>query len=372
MNIAFHYYAVKAITQSAGINPKDAQLIAEYSQFVDDFNWEKTIKTCWIPPDKEARDIGFAKYVSKDEYVMTTVKTGFWSNWDYLKMLDWKILNRLVVPFHFIPPAKLTENTPPEDTVTRQAQDGDFISETLKEALGRAMTGPVNNRRSALINLGMVLHVFADTYAHQHFSGQKNRELNGYKVANAVRFYPTEEVDVTKEVDVTTDYTGVATLLRPAIGHGMVDTAPDDTYLKFKVAHRDNSSVYFERNNIDCFSEAAETIYNMFARYTGVPAAFNAIREKLRKAFLIDNSERGDIALQWKALFRNVTFGYDRNSVFKRLIPGATLKLSDNEQPSDEQLTSVPNNVTEVTKEFFDFMVHAYKYRERAVDAAIR
>ena len=37
MNINFHYYTVRALGQLAGFPPEEAQLIAEYPQFIDDY-----------------------------------------------------------------------------------------------------------------------------------------------------------------------------------------------------------------------------------------------------------------------------------------------------------------------------------------------
>lgn len=41
MDISFHYFAVKTVARAAGYDEQKAQRIAEFSQFIDDFNWYK-------------------------------------------------------------------------------------------------------------------------------------------------------------------------------------------------------------------------------------------------------------------------------------------------------------------------------------------
>ena len=39
MDISFHYFAVKTVAFAAGFSEAEAQRIAEFSQFINDFNW---------------------------------------------------------------------------------------------------------------------------------------------------------------------------------------------------------------------------------------------------------------------------------------------------------------------------------------------
>jgi hypothetical protein len=58
MDINFHYFAVKAIACTSGFEEEEAQMIADYSQFVDDFNLYAYI---WLSEVPE-----FARYLSKE------------------------------------------------------------------------------------------------------------------------------------------------------------------------------------------------------------------------------------------------------------------------------------------------------------------
>ena len=39
MDISFHYFAVKSVALAAGLSESKAQRLAEFSQFIDDYNW---------------------------------------------------------------------------------------------------------------------------------------------------------------------------------------------------------------------------------------------------------------------------------------------------------------------------------------------
>ena len=47
MDINFHYYTVKALAVYAGFSEEYSQLIAEYSQFTDDYSLRGTLSVNW-------------------------------------------------------------------------------------------------------------------------------------------------------------------------------------------------------------------------------------------------------------------------------------------------------------------------------------
>ena len=81
MDINFHYFAVKTIARFAGFSENEAQRIAGYSQFVDDYNpfLNYTFETI---PDFM---LGETALVSKSDggYTLKTIQTGFPQTIDY-------------------------------------------------------------------------------------------------------------------------------------------------------------------------------------------------------------------------------------------------------------------------------------------------
>lgn len=72
MDINFHYYAVKTLAIHAGFDEECAQIIARYSQFVDDFTIYKTMVLDNVPT--------FARHLAKPykgKWLFTPVTTGF-------------------------------------------------------------------------------------------------------------------------------------------------------------------------------------------------------------------------------------------------------------------------------------------------------
>ena len=98
MDINFHYFAIKTIAIEAGFDPDEAQLIASYSQFVDDYSIWGNYKFKRVP--EYAMELATNK---GDYYKFYTVTTGFESLADMTRLKFEKYQRDIVVPFHFIP-----------------------------------------------------------------------------------------------------------------------------------------------------------------------------------------------------------------------------------------------------------------------------
>ena len=387
MNIAYHYCAIKALARSAGFRQEEAQIIAEYSQFVDDFNLNSVIETVWAP--QIALDIGLTKKLSEEhKYSTEFVMTGFRNSIDYLKILRERAQNRMVVPFHFILKNQMNSNNMNDVTEPADLKGNHLIGNLLRyiesdiidnERYGRPLT------RDQLIRLGMILHVFADTYAHQKFSGRNNPK-NKYTITHAVKNNPTGM----EPTDVTREYQGLYSWL-PPIGHAWVSHAPDDTFLDFRMVHKDTGEAH-QRSNINLFVQVSRIIFESFKRMSGTlfrPPNFSDIEQKLRNAFLVTNSEEklSDMMKGWGDQFKNIgdiDFSYDREAILRRMLPKLRHLETDTVLSDSEFLELInkePNELTgeipseryaaEVTPEFWEFMINAYEIRAVAVDKSL-
>lgn len=85
MDISFHYFAVKTVAFAAGFSEAEAQRIAEFSQFIDDFNWytlraAKDIQSCIT--SNPALDIVYNKTLHLINPVTQASRTGLiWPAW---------------------------------------------------------------------------------------------------------------------------------------------------------------------------------------------------------------------------------------------------------------------------------------------------
>ncbi len=139
MNAEFHYYAVCYLCLKAGFDEEESRSIAFSSQYVDNAIHEY-----------EVDDGGF------DYITQVTQNYVFW---------DETTLRQIYLPFHFIPgeeeraAAERLDGRATRWTVT---PDSPIVKQLLVAAL----------RSSNPFRIGVALHSYADSWAHQHFSGR--------------------------------------------------------------------------------------------------------------------------------------------------------------------------------------------------------
>ncbi len=203
MNLEFHYYVVHWLALRAGIDPGQAQVMAYSSQYVD-----KAI----LGFDVSAPSGSYATIITQD-YV-------FW---------DEATARNVYLPFHFLPGGR---RGPAPQRADGQANpfsvlpDSDIAKEIL--IVGLKTRDPYR--------VGIALHAYADTWAHQNFSGL-NEDWN--------------------TVDPASPW--------PRTGHAQVLTAPDPVAGVWEDARL--KPPYSAIRNRDRFIEAAAKIYKYLCTY---------------------------------------------------------------------------------------------------------
>jgi hypothetical protein len=137
MNAEFHYYAVRYLCVRAGMDEGRADLVARSSQYVDN---------------------AIHAYRIEDEGYLTQVTQNyvFW---------DEDTSRSIYLPFHFLPgDPDLASRERRDGRASRWAVTAD--SPLARELLVRAL------RSGNPFRIGIALHAYADTWAHQHFSGR--------------------------------------------------------------------------------------------------------------------------------------------------------------------------------------------------------
>ncbi len=305
MDKNFHYYAVKVIATLAGFRPDEAQIIAQFSQFVDDFILSQAIpiNQSDVPP--------FAAGI-KDLYdgkSFHTVKTGI----TIFRSMSSDEQEKVVIPFHFIPVRQLLEKKQTYTTVPANFKDNSLIDFMLNGVISQAVW--LGNPWSMTL-LGIVLHIFADTWAHQGFSGYKEDLNKGY-IDEANTHIGT--------VSTRKNFYGYE-LLSP-IGHANFGHAPDESALSYTCHQMDSSKSYRPkplRYNSDVFINCAKQMLCalMFAKTQGREspntADYNRLETILKKGFAIDEHDNDDIlAEHWKQSCSDIGFHYNSNEIIK-------------------------------------------------------
>jgi hypothetical protein len=246
----FHYYGVFVLSNLAGFSRDEAKIIAYCSQFVDDSTDSKEIRV--------------------GDYTYDTVRTAHAG----LRSFKWDIHKKVYFPFHFLPPRPLGVNafsyvTEPDSAFARLLMD-DVLAD--KSAL-------------RLYRLGVVLHTYADTWAHQKFSGRNNiendiqeldmREDNIWKkckkpwkhyVRNGVgRVKHLIQYGEWKRYKRPWDF--FMDLLRARVGHLQASNYPDYAYAYWR--YKDFRGEENLRCNPEEFLAAAEAIFYRLAQAHG-------------------------------------------------------------------------------------------------------
>lgn len=138
MNIEFHYYILNLLCRYSGFNEGDARIISYASQFVD-YN---LVTYSIDAPDRTYHTIPTQNY-------------GFWSP---------ETPRRVYIPFHFVP-GELDYPGAERLDGGRNRLNTTPDSPAAKKILIAAL------RSRDLYRVGIALHTYADTWAHQNFSG---------------------------------------------------------------------------------------------------------------------------------------------------------------------------------------------------------
>lgn len=221
MQIDFHHGVTYVLARLAGLPRPAAGTVAYAAQYVDDATSSGTLRF-----DNGAR---FGRVPSAH------------------KLLDYRNFEELAnhrvwVPFHFLPgnsgaPAGVT---PPGSYVERLICRPD--SPVARALLRDTIAG--RGAPYALHRLGVTMHVYADTWAHQGFAGVNDQ-------ANAVSDVVGEDgkPDLDLKSRLTSFFIGEAL----PIGHGAALSYPDRPWLVWgytsglgQQVHRDNTAIFLD------------------------------------------------------------------------------------------------------------------------------
>jgi len=204
-----HYYAVLAFARAMGFKKEIAHKIAYASQFVDDAKINHiTLK----------RNFETLEYININGepsfYNMSTCHCYF-----KMKTYNYSAMTANTAAFHFVPGGG-------GSTFTRKMrckQENPVIAEIIELAL----------KEDNPVKFGMLLHSFADTFAHQGFSGIVSK-VNDIKECKAkIRVRGENLLKKWCRNLLLKTYDKCFDLAIPAYGHGQAANFPDEPYLKW-------------------------------------------------------------------------------------------------------------------------------------------
>ncbi len=336
MNINFHYFVIKTIALEAGIPEKTAQQLATYSQMVDDYDIYSSFNVDDVPL--------YSRHLATKNKILPgwtfyPITTGFNSWGDMSRLLLEKYQKSITIPFHFITTKPLnlfSANVHREEYRTEPTRlDRESLIQSMLISARKELhelTGNMN-----IMRVGMLLHIFADTYAHQKFSGFRGWE--NHSVVEDVR-------NSFSSVDITKNYKSAEKL--PSVGHTNVYHAPDDTFIKFNIKLRltseDNYNLNYGRSNTREFIIAAREIYEYLASCFFIdimnPEQWESFTRKLILGFALqENTTSTDdinaLCKKWSKLFPDYEYHYDPKMLTKSIALAEPTKNLTNLSDSD-------------------------------------
>jgi hypothetical protein len=282
-----HYYGTYAMARAAGLEVKDARIVAYAAQYVD---------------DSTAND----SEVHKDGGMFQTIATAHTSAEAIGNAAaDHTEQRKVWVPFHFFPGnegAKLSEKL-------ACVKDSELAKEMVKNNIRHAVSEKCDY---GLTLMGITAHVYADTFAHYGFSGvssNRNR-VDGTSFKLLVEDPKVKAYIMGKFSGFLSKYTPTflienyrkfvsngASIATGALGHGAVGTYPDRPFLKWSFEYTDPERDSGFRENQETFLEACEKLHGAFNDYAkragklSEPVEFSSIKERVAKIISVEGAK---------------------------------------------------------------------------------
>ena len=276
MQIDFHHATTYVLARLAGFEHSEADIIAYSAQYVDD-----------------ATNSGIIYFTDGAMYerVSSAHKTVDYRNLDELSN------HKVWIPFHFLPGNngfKAGEN--PQDSFLDKiiCKPGSLVAKDMVSHCIKNKNSPYSLHR-----LGITMHVYADTWAHQGFAGINHKindisHLNdednpGSSLVSKLKIFFGDRFDekASKLVGDTLP-----------LGHGAALSFPDRPYLKW--SYKDHNKQKVVRDNAAIFLEASDQLYRAMQQFragnatAGVPGLQDKDRNKIEKLFRDIQEEDGD------------------------------------------------------------------------------
>lgn len=279
MDTNFHYYAISVLTQLAGFNERESDIIAYASQYVDDATEHKPISITGVPTE-------FSELYDGTSFNPTCTAH---RKIQYLSSFKKDVQRKVYIAFHFIPDKFYTDGEYNYCVVP----NGDIARELLDDGIVDIFYTHGKNdmeRDRALIKTGIALHSYADTWAHHRFSGRHNSNDNDISNRYILKDDKWVKYSCCKELLLN---------ILPDICHTEAAYLPDRSYKTWKYTHNASGLVYI-RDNASIYADAAMSILYKLCSITGYRLTLaNDIRAKLIKVF----RSREDSLKKWSEMF---------------------------------------------------------------------
>jgi len=283
MQIDGHHTLTYVLARMTGFEHKEANTIAHSAQYVDDATNAGNVEF--------TNGAMFSRISSAHTMEAYDLK-------HYLNAHE----NHLVwVPFHFLPG---NDGKMAGDNI-----DGSFIKKLICKPYSAVAIDMLDacikdiDKDYGLHRLGITMHVFADTFAHQGFAGVVHRvnKVKNLKCHN----YDMGFIDMVKSKALSRKF---------PMGHGAALTCPDMPFLEWSYTNGLGEDV--DRNNLNIFMDACQDLIGQLGRYLAdkgieVKAPLQSDLDKIKLNFeTFRDEEEGIRHKKWLDSISNGDFSF--------------------------------------------------------------
>jgi len=294
-----HYYGTYAVARAAGLTTEDARVIAYSAQYVDDSTHNES---------HEHEDGGMLRSIATAHH---TAQVAHNAKCDHVEQ------RKVWVPFHFFPGNQ--GSSPSERLICRK-----------NSQLARArVTNHIPYAWSVNYGLqliGIMAHVYLDTFSHYGFSGVSSRqnavdggsfdlqvendEMRSYIEGKFGNFLKKHAPDFVTE-NWRKAMSAAIELGSGTLGHGSVGTYPDRPFLHWSFKYEKSNKIS-ERNNPETYMEGCEFLHQRFMEFAAkrygdgkhTPVPFEDIREKVKKVIQLE-ARKEDRINAWREAIKS-------------------------------------------------------------------
>lgn len=308
-----HYYGTYAMARAAGLEVRDAKIVAYAAQYVDDATDRNS---------EVHKDGGMLEAIATSHTNSEAISTAVADHSDQRKV--W-------IPFHFYPG---NEGETLSDKLVC-VKNGELVQEMVKSHIDHAVTV---KDEYGLSLMGIMAHVYADTFSHYGFSGVssrnnaiagdsfefdvKNKQMLAYINNKFNRFLnkytPKFIIENWRKVA-----NQGAELSVGALGHGGAGTYPDRPFLKWRFNYEINRKDSGWRNNPQDFFDGCEKMHNAFSEYAhkaGIAknfVSFDRIKDKVYNIINLELDKDGRIDAWRNAIRKKELFDPTENEILE-------------------------------------------------------
>jgi hypothetical protein len=383
MDIAFHYFAIKTIARKAGFTDTEAEQIATYSQFIDDYNCYRPTYYSNVPKvvkDSTKYDLYRPEYLIYNYSLLTT---GFWDTGDLVLEATKTYQREVISPFHFAPIDAASIAAKNNRTSPAEYGDGSYAANHLESAIAKYKAATTDTDKSrGLMYIGMALHTFADTYAHQLFTGFNEwaNNMDIISVTNNITGADETELYKTRRVAFIAWLKKHAPSLTPMIGHLHMAHIPDYTHVSFSMSYpidpqSQTADGVYTRSNTNEFVKASQKIFRILERVKGTTPLsdekWNLFADKLKRGFLYDistNVEKSvseEITIEelidhWWGIFPDYTYDYTRHAQFGGVVEDYTREDESSKGTGTAKTVGrQPSDIIDMPEDFYYYSMFA-------------